>query len=148
MIKKKVRLKITDFWKSPIEETVMSFLQMIKNEIKTFTVVLWYEKGDIDKQSILNFCDRYKEQINILEIDIIELSGIESYVWYDIISEDDATWLSRYKFRSIYSNNNNIINCIMEFNSIIKFDKQKNMSYRNAKDRNNRFKKVGRQDKD
>ena len=148
MIKKVLRLKITDFLDSEIEDSVMSFLQMIRNGTPTFTVVLWYITGDIDKESLLEFRKKYKEQIETLELNIMELKGIEQSVWYDIIHIDDALELSRYKFRSIYEDKNDIINCIMEFNSMIKFDTKKNTGYKNVKDRNNRFKTVGKQTKD
>lgn len=148
MIKKVLRLKITDFLNSDIEGNVMSFLQMVRNGTPTFTVVLWYIRGDIDSESLLEFRKKYKEQIETLELNIMELQGIEQSVWYDIIHTDDALELSRYKFRSMYENKNDIINCIMEFNSMIKFDTKKNIGYRNVKDRNNRFKTVGKQTKD
>jgi len=148
LIKKILRLKIADFLGSEIEDNVMSFLQMVRIGTPTFTVVLWYITGDIDKESLLEFRKKYKEEIETLELDIMELKGIEQSVWYDIIHTDDVLELSRYKFRSIYENKNDIINCIMEFNSMIKFDTKKNTGYKNVKDRNHRFKTVGKQTKD
>lgn len=147
MIKKTVRLKITDFWKSPLEENVMSFLQMAKKNTPTFSVVLWYYKDEMDRKSLLEFRKKYNDAIELLELEIIQMSGIEVYVWYDIIGVEDQDVLEHYKFRSVYENINNIIDCIMEFNSMVKFDKQKN-GYRNAKDRNHRFKAMGKQTKD
>ena len=148
MIKKVLRLKVTDFWQSPVEDNVMSFLQMIKTETPTFCVLLWYNKEEMNAKSLLEFRKKYHDEIELLELEIEQIVGIEKSVWYDIINVKEQDRLQHYKFRSVYEDINNIIDCIIEFNSMIKFDTQKNNGYRNAKDRNNRFKTVGRQDKD
>lgn len=147
MLKKTVRLKITDFWKSPMEENVMTFLQMVKKETPKFSVVLWYDKDEMDSKSLFEFRKKYHDEIELLEMEIIQMVGVEVYVWYDIIGVNDKDKLEHFQFRSVYDNINDIINCIMEFNSMIKFDTQKN-GYKNVKDRNDRFKTVGKQTKD
>jgi hypothetical protein len=148
LLKKTVRLKITDFIESPIEDSVMSFLQMIGKDSPTFNVMLWYERNSMDTKSLLSFRKKYHDAIEELEIDITEIVGVEKSVWYDIVNTGDQERLQHYKFRSVYETTDDIINCIMEFNSMIKFDTQKNNGYRNAKDRNHRFKTVGKQTKD
>lgn len=148
MTKKTIRLKLADFINSPIEDTIISFLQMIKKETPTFNVVFWYDKNDVDSNSLLEFRKKYKDDIEQLEIDIKQIHSFNESVWFDIISTKDAERLQQFKFRSTYENADNIIDCIMEFNSMIKFDTQKNNGYRNGKDRNYRFKTVGKQAKD
>jgi len=148
LVKKSVRLKITDIWKSPVESNVIEFLQMIKKETPTFMVVLWYDGNGMDTNSLLEFRRKYHSEIEELELEIIQMIGIEKSVWYDIVNINDQEGLQHFKFRSVYEDINSIIDCIMEFNSMIKFDTQKNNGYRNAKNRNNRFTAVGRQTKD
>jgi len=121
---------------------------MAKKETPTFNVMLWYDRDTMDTKSLMEFRKKYHTEIEELEVEIIEMSGIEKYVWYDIININDQDRLQHFKFRSTYENINSIIDCIMEFNSMIKFDTQKNNGYRNGKDRNNRFKTVGKQVKD
>jgi len=146
--KKIVRLKLTDFINSEVEDTVMSFLQMIEKETPTFKILFWYDKNGISGDALLKFRKKYKDEIGTLELDIVQLCAFNSSVWYDIIKVEDSEKIDNFKFRSTYSNINNIVECIMEFNSMIKFDSQKNNGYRNAKDRNYRFKTVGKQVKD
>jgi len=121
---------------------------MVKKETPTFSVVLWYNRDEMDSKSLLEFRKKYHDEIELLELEIIQMVGIEVYVWYDIINAKDQNTLEHYKFRSVYDNIDSIISCIMEFNSMIKFSKQKNNGYRNAKDRNYRVKTVGKQVKD
>ena len=141
-------MKITDFWKFPMEDTVMSFLKMVYKETPTFNVILWYNESEMNSKSLLEFRKKYHDDIEILELEIIPMVGIEMFVWYDIIGADDKDTLEHFQFRSVYDNIDDIVNCIMEFNSMIKFNKQKNSGYRNAKNRNYRFKTVGKQTKD
>jgi hypothetical protein len=131
-----------------MEDTVMSFLKMVHRETPTFTVVLWYNESEMNSKSLLEFRTKYRDDIEMLEIEIIPMVGIEVSVWYDIIGTDDEDKLDHFQFRSMYNNIDDIVNCIMEFNSMIKFNKQKNSGYRNAKDRNYRFKAMGKQTKD
>lgn len=125
----------------------MSFLQMIRRNVPTFTVTLWYYRNELKSADILKFRKKYKDEIEMLELDVIELGAIVPSVWYDIIGVEDQDDVEKFKFRSVYNTTDEIINCIMEFNTMIKFDTQKN-DYKNVKNRNNRFKEMGRQTKD
>lgn len=144
MTKKTVRLKLTDFLNSEVEDTIISFLQMIEKETPTFKILFWYDKNEISGDSLLKFRKKYKDEIEKLEIDIVQRSAFNESVWYDIIKNEDSEKINNFKFRSTYTDMDNIIDCIMEFNSMIKFDSQKNNGYKNAKDRNHRFKTVGK----
>lgn len=144
MTKKIIRLKLTDFLNSDVEDTIISFLQMIKKDTPTFKILLWHSKNEISSESLLDFRKKYKDEIESLELEIVQLSSFNESVWYDIIGIEDVEKIQNFKFRSTYTERNNIIDCIMEFNSMIKFDSQKNNGYKNAKDRNHRFKTVGK----
>ena len=150
MNKKILRLKLTDFINTDIETNVVQFLHTIKDNTPTFTVECWYDRGDITQKDIDKFKLKYSEYLDSIEMSFYSLSSYESAVWYDIIHTKDELSLTHYKFRSVYNNTDEIINCILEFNNVIKFDSQKtgynkNGFNKNAKDSNNRFKKVGRQ---
>ena len=151
MQKKIVRLKLTDFINTHIEDNVIHFLHMMKETTPTFAVQCWYESADISKADLDKFIIRYEQPIKEIEMSFHILNSYEPAVWYDIINVKDEKLLSHYKFRSTYENTDDIIGCILEFNSVIKFDTQKNIGYnkhgynKDAKDSDNRFKKVGRQ---
>jgi hypothetical protein len=100
----------------------------------------------LKSDDLLKFRKKYKDEIEMLELNVMELGAIVPSVWYDIIGVKDQNELEKFKFRSVYNTTDEIINCIMEFNTMIKFDTEKN-GYKNAKDRNNRFKEMGRQAK-
>ncbi len=151
MNKKILRLKLTDFINTNIEDNVIHFLHMMKEITPTFVVHCWYKSKEISTTDLNKFIIEYQELIDLIEISFYTLDSYEPPVWYDIISTRDEKLLSRYKFRSTYENPNDIINCIIEFNTLIKFDAQKNIGYNrngynnDAKDSNNRFKKMGKQ---
>ena len=151
LIKKIVRLKLTDFIDTNIEDNVIDFLHMIKEATPTFVVHCWYEKSDMKPKDVTAFTQKYYDRLELIEMSFYPLVSYETSVWYDIINVKDAALLSHYKFRSTYESNNEIINCILEFNNVIKFDTQKNIGYnkngynKDAKNSNNRFKKMGKQ---
>ena len=125
----------------------MSFLQMIRKNVPTFTVVLWYYRNELKSDDVLKFRKKYKDEIEMLELDVIELGAIVPSAWYDIIGVEDQDDVEKFKFRSVYNTTDEIINCIMEFNTMLIFETQKKGD-KNVKNRNNRFKEMGRQTKD
>jgi hypothetical protein len=137
-----------------IEDIVIHFLYMMKETTPTFMVHCWYENVDVRQEDLSKFKTKYSEYLDKIEMSFYSLNSHEHAVWYDIINIKDESLLSHYKFRSTYKNPDDIISCILEFNSVIKFDTQKNIGYnkhgynkdnKDAKDSDNRFKKVGRQ---
>lgn len=150
MQKKIVRLKLTDFINTNIEDNVINFLHMMKEATPTFIVHCWYESSDISETELDKFVIRYKQLIKEIEMSFHVLNSYEIAVWYDIINVKDTELLSHYKFRSTYENPEDLIGCILVFNDTIKFDGQKNIGYnkhgynKDAKYSNNRFKKVGK----
>lgn len=151
MQKKIVRLRLTDFMDTHIEDNVIHFLHMMKEATPTFIVHCWYDSTDVRQSDLDKFIKKYEELISIIEMSFHALNSHEQAVWYDIINVKDEALLSHYKFRSTYENPDDIINCILEFNSVIKFDTQKNIGYnkhgynKDAKDSDNRVKKMGKQ---
>ena len=53
----------------------MSFLQMVKKESPTFNVVMWYEKGEMNTDSLKDFKRKYDDIIQQLELEIIQNVG-------------------------------------------------------------------------
>ena len=151
MSKKILRLKLTDFINTEIEDTIINYLEMIKTGNPTFVVHCWYENLEIDNTKLINFKNKYLAPIELIEMSFYSLNSYETAVWYDIIGIKDIERLSHFKFRSTYTNENEMINCILEFNGVIKFDSQKNIGYnkhgynKDAKDSDYRFKKMGKQ---
>ena len=130
---------------------MIHFLYMMKETTPTFIVHCWYESSDIKQIELEQFKTKYKQYLDVIEMSFDKLNSHETSVWYDIINVKDESLLSRYKFRATYENPDDIINCILEFNNVIKFDTQKNIGYnkhgynKDAKDSDNGFKKMGRQ---
>lgn len=151
MQKKIVRLRLTDFMNTHIEDNVINFLHMMKEATPTFVVHCWYESTDVSQLELSAFKQKYIEYLDVIEMSFDTLNSYEPAVWYDIINVKDEALLSHYKFRSTYENPEDLIGCILVFNDAIKFDGQKNIGYnkhgynKDAKDSDNRFKKVGRQ---
>jgi len=150
LAKKILRLKLTDFINTNIEDSVIHFLHLMKESTPTFVVHCWYKKEEMDSASLFEFKQKYLEYLDIIEMSFDVFGSNEEAVWYDIINAKDDGIMSHYKFKAVYENTDDIINCIIEFNNVIKFDTQKSMGYnkhgynKDAKDSNNRFKKMGR----
>ena len=150
MAKKILRMKLTDFINTELEDNIMSFLHMIKESTPTFIVSCWYEPYEINNIQLNEFKGKYLQSIELLEMSFCTLNSYETAVWYDIIGINDVERLSHFKFRSTYQSTNEIINCVLEFNGVIKFDSHKNTGYnkngysKDVKDSNYRFKKMGK----
>lgn len=146
-----LRIQLDDFIGFDIEKDILDFLEIIKNNSETnnFDVFLWYDKKNTSTLKLNKFKSSNTDTLNKLGIKVSQIEYIEDYAWYDIISKRDETALKKYKFRSAYTEADEILNCIIEFNNILKFDNSKNgynkYGHKDAKDRNNWFKKVGEQ---
>lgn len=152
VIKKILRMKLTDFMNTDIEDMVFYFLNTIKSEIPNFIVHCWYNQNEITDLQLSEFKNKYIDSINKLEMTFYIIYRHEYSVWYDIINKKDSENLNHYKFRSIYETPDQLITSIIEFNNVIKFDNQKNNSNYikngnnvNGKNSNNGFKTLGKQ---
>lgn len=151
MRKKILRLKLTDFINNDLQDNVINFIKIIKENPDTnnFLTIFWYNDGEIS----INILKEFERKIVIdfpnLDIEIVKLI-YETPAWYDIINKENENELRHYKFRSTYSNPDDILMCLIEFSNVLKFENKKN-GYnkkdgynKDAKSRYNRFKSLGK----
>lgn len=143
-----VRIKLTDFINTDIEEDILYFIKLIHNKDITFDTVLWYYEFDITSREIDIFNKKYACDIESMNIRVFKME-YEFPVWYDIVNVTDDETLKKHKFKSIYYKKDEILSCLVEFSNIIKFDMSKNTirvkngyTAKSFKDRNDKFAKM------
>jgi hypothetical protein len=120
-LKRVLRLSLSDFIDTDIEEDVIYMLEKIKEGLFfDFSVWMWYYDKRVPECSLTKFKTTYHTQLQKLEIDVRHINGYEDFVWYDVISIKDMCLLKKYKFRLTYDIYLQIPNCLLEFNSFAK----------------------------
>lgn len=134
--KRSVRMKITDFINSDIENDVIAFLGFILKNIKylnNLKIIFWYTDKELTDKKIKEFKNRNENFFNYIkdsdhEIDIVKMQGNEPSCWYDIINEKDAKKMTKYRIRGEpYTDNDSLIQSLITFNDYIKFPKKRNV---------------------
>lgn len=149
MEKKVLRLKLTDFLCKDVEEDVMYFLEQSSKELQfELRIYMWYIEKICNLNDISRFKEKYKSLIVPLNIQINYINGYEETVWYDIISKNESSLLKKFKFRSLYSDCNEIPGCIIEFSNFAKSYGYNRYGTRNNKNMYNWVSKMGKQTED
>lgn len=118
MAKYDIRLNYNDCMESDLSDYIINFIKELYVIKKTIGICFWYT-GDFN-------IDGAKEKFKQSGIDLDEINikfvnsySVEAYVWYDVISEADKELLNKFKFRSTYSNEKELIACLIQFRNML-----------------------------
>ena len=118
---KSLRLKLTDFLGTDIEEYVVYALCDIKALMNfTINITMWYSSSELDKKLLVAFTQNNKNLIDHYSINFYHLNGFEYPSWYDIISKKDEKLLSKFHIRSTYIVPDEIPIRLIEFKNFMK----------------------------
>lgn len=148
MAKYDIRLKYEDCIESEISDYVFNFIKEMGVIKKNLGICFWYSSDfNIDDAKL-----KFKNagiKLDEMNINFVNLNTVELSVWYDVISDDDKDHLSKFKFRSIYSSQHEIITCLIQFKNMLIYTLKTNLvtirkEFKDDKRRNNGIKRVDR----
>jgi|TARA_Y100000310_G_scaffold284887_1_gene307949 hypothetical protein len=118
-----LRLKLSDFINTDIEEKVMNRINEAHNELHTSVLLyLWFEEDDIRGTDLKKFLMRWEEKLSFKTI--VKQSyklKVNEYVFFDIIpiGTPDKEVSKRFSYK--YINSNKVLDGLQEFYNVVKF---------------------------
>jgi hypothetical protein len=118
-----LRLKLSDFINTDIEENVMNRINQIHSELHIIvSLYLWFEEDEITSKDLKNFLMRWEDK---LSFKTVVKQGhklqVNDYIFFDIIptnvSDSDISKRFTYKYTDV----NKILNGLKEFYNVTKF---------------------------
>ena len=118
-----LRLKLSDFINTNIEENVMNRINQIHSELHVIvSLYLWFEEDEITSKDLKDFLMRWEDK---LTFKTVVKQGhklqVNDYIFFDIIptnvSSDNVTKRFTYKYKGA----NNILDGLKEFYKVTKF---------------------------
>ena len=118
-----LRLKLSDFINTNIEENVMNRINQIHSELHVIvSLYLWFEEDEITSKDLKDFLMRWEDK---LTFKTVVKQGhklqINDYIFFDIIpiniSDSDISKRFTYKYKDV----NMILNGLKEFYNVTKF---------------------------
>ena len=122
MPKVSLRLKLSDFINTDIEQEVIKKINNIHKELHTTILLyLWFEDGEINSKDLKEFLMKWEDK---LSFKTIVKQGFyintSEFIWFDIIPINTPS--SPYKrFQYQYSDSNKILDGLQEFYNVAKF---------------------------
>ena len=117
-----LRLKLSDFINSDIEEAVMNKVNNIHSELHVIvSLYLWFEDDEITSKDLKDFLMRWEDKLHFKTV-VKEGTNVTSdeFIFFDILpkGEKQADW-SRFSYR--YENKKSIVNGLKELYNCVKF---------------------------
>ena len=118
-----LRLKLSDFINTDIEENVMNRINQIHSELHVIvSLYLWFEEDEITSKDLKDFLMRWEDK---LTFKTVVKQGhklqVNDYLFFDIIpinvSDSDISKRFTYKYKDV----NMILNGLKEFYNVTKF---------------------------
>jgi SUMO ligase MMS21 Smc5/6 complex component len=117
-----LRLKLSDFINTDIEEKVMNIVNHAHNELSIVVLLyLWFEEGEIVSKDLKKFLIKWEDK---LSFKTIIKQGHElkfnDFIWFDIAPVNTPS-ISWKRFTYSYSDSNKILDGLKEFYNVTKF---------------------------
>ena len=117
-----LRLKLSDFINTDIEQEVMENINNANNELGAIVLLyLWFEEGEISSKDLKEFLMKWEDRLSFKTI-VKQGSKIRpnEFVWFDIVPINESS-NSRKRFEYKYANPNKILKGLQEFYNVTKF---------------------------
>ena len=118
-----LRLKLSDFINTDIEEAVMDKVNGIHSELNvTVLLYLWYDKDEIDNDDLKNFLMRWEKKLSFRTV--VKQSHklhTKDFIFFDIIPThiSDSNISKRFSYN--YVTSDKILGGLQEFYNVTKF---------------------------
>ena len=118
-----LRLKLSDFINTDIEETVMDKINHIHRELHvTVLLYLWFEEDEITGTDLKEFLMRWEDKLTFKTI-VKQTHKLHTkdFIFFDIIpmQVSDSDISKRFSYR--YMNSNKLLDGLQEFYNVTKF---------------------------
>ena len=117
-----LRLKLSDFINTDIEQEVMKKINNVHDELHiTVLLYLWFEESEINSKDLKEFLMKWEDTLSFKTVvkrghDI----SFSEFIWFDIVPVNIPT-SSRNRFRYQYVSYNKILDGLQEFYNVTKF---------------------------
>ena len=122
MPKVSLRLKLSDFINTDIEQEVMEKINTVHNKLHTRVLLyLWFEEGEINNKDLKEFLMKCEDKLTFKTIvkQGFYISTSE-FIWFDIVPVNIPS-SSRNRFRYQYVGYNKVLDGLQEFYNVTKF---------------------------
>ena len=122
MPKVSLRLKLSDFINTDIEQEVMERINNIHSELHTTVLLyLWFADDEISSKDLKKFLMKWEDKLSFKTV-VKQGSkiGPNEFVWFDIIPTNEQN-SSRKRFSYHYNTRNKILEGLREFYNVTKF---------------------------
>jgi len=117
-----LRLKLSDFINTDIEQEVIKKINNVHNELHiTVLLYLWFEEDEINSKDLKEFLMKWEDKLSFKTI-VKQGSKISSseFVWFDIVPVN-IQHSPRNRFRYQYVDCNKVLDGLQEFYNVVKF---------------------------
>ena len=117
-----LRLKLSDFINTDIEEQIMNIINHAHNELSVVVLLyLWFEEDEIVSKDLKAFLIKWEDKLSFKTIikQGHELK-INDFIWFDIVPVSTPS-TSYKRFTYSYSDSNKILDGLKEFYKVTKF---------------------------
>ena len=117
-----LRLKLSDFINTDIEEKVMNIINHAHNELSIVVLLyLWFEEGEIVNKDLKKFLMKWEDKLSFKTV-IKQGHEIKfnDFIWFDIVPVSTPPLLYK-RFTYCYSDPNKILDGLQEFYNVTKF---------------------------
>ena len=119
-----LRLKLTDFINSPLEELVVEKINEA-NVHHSFKLQLWYDEGEVSSKELKSFLEKYESLLKYkTTIKPNNKPNRAEFTWYNIVHDDDFDLLYPYRFQYQHANVDKVVGIIQgleQFKDTLKF---------------------------
>lgn len=118
-----VRLKLSDFINTDLENKVMNLIIKYHNEIPVpVRLKLWHDEGDIEPIVVARFLDKWQNKLEYrTSIRSDSKQGLDDFTWFNIISYEDYSPNYKCQFWIKYHTPYSLIDLINKFGEMALF---------------------------
>ena len=117
-----LRLKLSDFINTDIEEKVMNIVNHSHNELSIVVLLyLWFEEGEIVNKDLKKLIMKWEDKLSFKTV-IKQGHEIKfnDFIWFDIVPVSTPPILYK-RFTYCYSDSNKILDGLKHFYEVTKF---------------------------
>jgi len=117
-----LRLKLSDFINTNIEENVMNRINQIHSELHVIvSLYLWFEEDEITSKNLKDFLMRWEDKLTFKTV-VKQGHQLQfnDYIFFDIIPVGISDNVSK-RFSYNYINTDKILDGLQEFYNVVKF---------------------------
>ena len=120
MVKLSLRMNLADILKN--EELIMEKLNEIHKNSVHFFLKLWYEEERLKLEQIKDFAIKNEDRLHFkTSIKPDRTLSINDFIWFDIINTKYSGESDRIRFQHTYNREEDILNCLEEFQKCARF---------------------------